>query len=138
MRAAMWIRLAAILDAIFLVGHLFGTLNLESADPDAGVLFDAMRGYRFDIMGASRTHWDFYIGLNGLLCVNLLVLCLMLWRLAALARHDPPRARPFMLILLLGFVAMAGLSARYFFLVPTLACALSALCLAIGLIRGRR
>jgi hypothetical protein len=138
MRAAMWIRLSSILTFVFLAGHLFGTLNLNANGPKEAALFDAMRAFRFDVMGSARTHWDFYYGLNWLLCVHLLVLGLLMWRLAALARIEPQRARPFMTVLMLGNVLAAALCWRYFFVAPALTTTLAALCLAIGLVRGRR
>ena len=63
MKARVWLRIAAALQALGTVGH---TLNTASGAATHGsqeqAVFDAMQTFHFEVMGATRTVWDFYRG----------------------------------------------------------------------------
>src|SRR6266581_2289361 len=50
-------------------------------------------------------HWEFYRGYSILFSVTLLLLAVMLWQLAALAKTDAVRMRPLLASLFLGYMA---------------------------------
>jgi len=65
MKPWLWLRVAAVLQALVIVGHNLATLSTKpwhGAKEQA--VFDAMRGFQFNIMGAMRSTWDFYRGLS--------------------------------------------------------------------------
>src|SRR2546428_11951846 len=78
----------------------------------------AMQAFPFDIRGARRRHGDFYRGFSLLFSVSLLLLAVLLWQLAALAKRDPAGARPFVGSLLLAYLGFTILCGVYFFMAP--------------------
>src|SRR5260221_4077859 len=98
------LRIAGGLLAFFAVGHTIGTLNAGAPDAAGQGVVDAMRSYHFQIMGSTRTFWDFYLGLNILLSANLAALTIMSFQLASLSRTNPRSALP--LVVSLGLVCV--------------------------------
>ena len=101
-------------------------------DPEQAAVFMAMQAFPFDIMGARRTHWQFYRGFSLLFSVTLLLLAVLLWQLAGLAKSDPVRARPFVASLFLAYLGFTILCGVYFFLAPAAFSAAVAVCLALA------
>ena len=87
--------------------------------------------------GARRTHWEFYRGFSFLFSVTLLLLAVLLWQLAGLAKSDPVRARPFVGSLFLAYLAFTILCGKYFFMAPAAFSAAVAVCLALTFTSGR-
>ena len=119
--------------AFFAIGHTIGTLNAGAPDPAGQGVVDAMRSYHFQIMGSTRTFWDFYIGLNILLSVNLAALTIMSFQLSSLSKTDPRRALPLTLTLVLACVLLAIPCWKYFFVAPALSSTLAALACALAI-----
>ena len=99
---ALLLRTASGLTLLFAVGHAMGAMDSWSPAGETDVL-RAMRAFQFDVMGATRTYWHFYIGFGLYITVLLLLQAVLLWQLASLVRVDPSRVRP-----LLGALSMAG------------------------------
>jgi hypothetical protein len=129
-RPATLLRTAFGLTLFFAVAHTLGTVSTAVRDPQEQAVFDAMKAYRFDAMGVTRTPFDFYYGLGLFLSLNLLILAALLWMLGSMARHEPARARPFVGMLAMGHVGMAALCWWKFFPAPLATTGLTALCLA--------
>lgn len=130
MKAVTLLRTAFGLSLFFCLAHTFGTVSSGVRDAGEQAVLDAMKAYRFDAMGVTRTVWDFYYGLGLFLSLNLLILSALLWMLGTMARTEPARARPFVGILAIGHVAMAALCWWKFFPAPLVTTGLTSLCLA--------
>jgi len=125
--------------SFFLVAHTLGAMA-GPRDATEASLFAAMQGYRFDIMGVSRTHWDFYQGLNWYLSAALAVfVAVHINTLGLMARHPSDASRPLLLSLAFGQVLFAVVSWQYFFPAPLVMTTLSAACLLLAArqLRGR-
>jgi cell division protein FtsW (lipid II flippase) len=123
----------------FLIAHTLGAMA-GPRDAAEASMFAAMQGYRFDIMGVNRTHWDFYQGLNWYLSAALVVfVALHINTLGLMARQPSAAARPLLLSMALGLVLFAVVSWRYFFPAPLVMTTLSAACLLLAArqLRGR-
>src|SRR5258705_13100593 len=111
MKSWILLRVASVLTLIFCAGHTYGALGSSSRDPEQPAVFMAMQAFPFEIMGARRTHWQFYRGFSLLFSVTLLLLAVLLWQLAGLPKPDPAGARPPRAPLLpayLGFPILCG------------------------------
>ena len=132
MKPSILLRVASVLTLIFCAGHTYGALSASLRDPEQAAVFMAMQAFPFNIMGARRTHWEFYRGFSLLFSVTLLLLAVLLWQLAALAKRDPAEARPFVGSLLLAYLGFTILCGVYFFMAPAVFSAAVAVCLALA------
>jgi len=129
----------AILQAFFAFGHTAGGIPRKATrGPQEQSIFDAMQAFRFDVMGTTRTHWDFYQGFGLIISVNFAILAVLMWQLGGFSRTDCEGARPLILTLLLSEILIAVLSWRYFFLGPEVTSILVTLCLGAALISSYR
>ena len=131
----MWLRIAAVLQALGTVGHTTATASAAPTHgPGERAVFDAMRAFRFDIMGSTRTTWDFYRGYQFSTTVTFLLLVSLLWLLSNLSRGTPEQARPLVLAILVAQSASAILGWTYFFAGPGVIGSAIVLCLAIAVL----
>jgi hypothetical protein len=86
----------------------------------------ALGAYRFDMMGWSRSHLDFYVGEGWYLSVALTVMVVMCWLLSNAAEQSPSLVGRMSLVIGLFFVASVGLCAAYFFIAPVVFSAVAA------------
>ena len=124
-------RLAAILLVLFTLGH---TTGFRQVDPGWGIdaMVAQMKGLSFDVLGARRTYWDFFVGFGLFVSVLQLFAAVVAWQLAGL---DPPALKRLLLIrwgFALAFAVVAGLSWLYFFPVPLGFSLAITLCLALA------
>ncbi len=87
-----------------------------------------MRGFQFDLMGATRSTWDFYRGYQFSTTVTFVLLVTLLWMLSGMSRRAPVEAKPLMIAQV--FNVMIGF--EFFFAAPGVVGALIALCLGIA------
>jgi hypothetical protein len=137
MKRSILLRVASMLTLIFCAGHTYGALGASSVDPEQAAVFMAMQAFPFDIMGARRTHWEFYRGFSLLFSVTLLLLAVLLWQLAGLATTNPVAARPFVGSLFLAYLGFTILCGVYFFIAPAAFSAAVAACLALAFASAR-
>ena len=133
MKPWTWIRIASILQGIGTVLHTISTQHSITGSPAEQAVFDTMRSFRFDVMGANRSHWDFYRGFEVLVTVVFGLLCVLLWQLANLSRTSPDHARPLIVTILVGQILMDVVSWTYFFAGPGVMSILISLCLIAAL-----
>lgn len=69
-------RLATGLMVLFLIAHTLGTVTTTSRGPAEDAALAALAAFRFDVMGVTRSHADFYFGLG--LCLSA-ALVLVVW-----------------------------------------------------------
>ena len=80
----------------------------------------ATRETRFDVMGVSRSYFNFYMGFGYSLSVAELMLGVLLWQLAALARADAAGVRSLIAVIALATLASGIIAWRFIFPMPAL------------------
>jgi hypothetical protein len=120
---------------LFLIGHGLGSLAGTIRDTGEASVFAAMKGYTFPIMGVTRSHWDFYQGLNHYLSAALVALIALHVVAVQLVERSPNDGRALVGVLLLSQVLFAALSWVYFFPAPAVMTTISAVCLAWAWVR---
>jgi hypothetical protein len=103
MRPTLSSRIAALLLALFAVGHTFG---FRQIDPEWGIdpLIAQMKATSFQVQGAPRTYWDFCVCFGLFVSILQLFAALVAWQLAATGY--PTLAR--MPLIRWGFVVALG------------------------------
>ena len=108
-------RIAAVLILLFDLGHSAG---FPWSDPRWGVDLGPMRSSHFNILGFSRTYWDFYVGFGLFVTVFLLLAAILAWQLGSLPTQVPPLMRWTAWTLAGCFAVVTVLSWMYFFVIP--------------------
>ncbi len=137
MNTTLFLRIASIISLLFAAGHILGGMQSWSPPGETEVL-RAMRTFRFDAEGSSRTYLDFYLGFGHMISVYLLLQAALLWQLAAIARADALRVRPSIASFFLASVASAFLSWKFIFAVPVVFSVVLAACLGAAFVTSRR
>ena len=135
MKASAFYRIAAVLILLMAAGH---TSGFPWSDPKWGVDLGAMRSTHFDILGSSRTYWDFYVGFGLFVTVYLLLAVVLAWQLGGLPAETLARIRPMAWALAICFVAVTVLSWRYAFTTPIAFSILTTVCLIAGAWRSAK
>ena len=120
-------RIAAVLILLFDIGHSIG---YPWSDPTWGVDLHAMQSSHFNVLGFSRTYWDFYVGFGLIVSVFLLLSAILAWQLSNLSTQALPFVRRIAWVLAICFAAVTILNFRYFFLIPIAFSSVITLCLA--------
>jgi hypothetical protein len=130
MKAAAWLRVLAVVLGLFALGHTVGTAAPKvTRGVREALVFRAMQGYRFPVMGFDRTYWDFYRGFAITISVVMFVLAALAWQLAAVSRRHPREALPMAVTLLVGCVGILVASVEFFFAAP-IVCSVAAVAVA--------
>ena len=108
-------RTAAVLMVLYAFGH---SASYPWSDPGWGVDLRAMQSTRFDVLGLSRTYWDFYVGHGLFVSVLLFLAAAVAWQLGSLPAETLRLARGTAWALAICFAALAVLSWIYFFAIP--------------------
>ena len=133
MKPWIWLRIAAVLQALGAVGHNLATLSTKPTHgPQEQAVFDAMRGFQFNIMGSTRSTWDFYRGYQFSTTVTFVLIVALLWLLSNMSHSAPREARPMVLAILIAQLFNVVIGWEFFFAGPGLVGGLIALCLAIA------
>jgi len=90
----------------------------------------AMRSSHFQVLGFSRTYWDFYVGFGLDVSVFLLLAAVLAWQLGGLPAQTLPLMRGTAWVLVLCFAAISVLSWMYFFTIPLVFSIVITVCLA--------
>lgn len=129
MKASLLYRISSILLALFAIGHTVGFLQV---DPAWGVdsLVHSMKTIHFNVNGADRTYWDFFVGFGLFVTALMVFASIVAWQFASL----PSQVLASMRVGAWGFPAcfavVAYLSWRYFFIIPVAFSIAIFLCLA--------
>jgi uncharacterized membrane protein len=137
MTATIWLRISSIITFLFAAGHTLGGLKYWSPMGDNAVL-QAMRSVRFDTMGANRSYFDFYMGFGYSLSVTQVMLAILLWQLAALARTNAPGVRPMIAVIILAVAASSVIAWQFILPVPALFSLVQLASLAVAFVVARR
>jgi len=138
MSASIVYRIAAVLLALFAVGH---TLGFSQADPKWGIeaLLASMRSTHFDADGFNRSYWDFFLATGYISGLFYLFAAALAWQLGGLPATVLARLRGVTWGLALCFAAITVVSWMHLFLIPIAfsAAATLSLTLAAGLASRR-
>jgi hypothetical protein len=136
MTPRLWLRIAAVLQALGVVGHNLETLSTRPTHgPQEQAVFDAMRGFQFNLMGSMRSTWDFYRGYQFATTVTFVLAAVLLWLLSGMSSRAPREARPLVLALTLAQLFNVVIAWKFFFVAPAIVGGLIALCLAMAAVR---
>ena len=119
MTTTLWLRIASVISLLFTVGHSLGGLKRWSPMGDNAVL-QQMTAVRFDVMGASHSYLDFYMGFGWSLGIAMLLQTVLLWQMASLARTNAPGVRPMIIVFALATLASGVIAWRLILAVPAL------------------
>lgn len=67
----MLLRVASGLQLMFAVAHAFGHSTVPSRGGEENAVVEKMKAFTFDVMGSTRSHWEFYEGYSIFLVVDL-------------------------------------------------------------------
>jgi hypothetical protein len=130
-KASYLYRMAAVLLVLFAAGH---TLGFRQADPTWGVdaLVGSMRSIHFDVMGFSRTYWDFFVAAGFTVGVFYLFAAVLAWQLGSLPADTLAVMRITVWTFALCFAAIALVSWTYLFIIPIVFSTLITVCLTVA------
>jgi hypothetical protein len=134
MTSKHWLRAAALISLLLGSGHMLGRPWLPVADDQGRAVVDAMRFYRFDVMGLSRSYWDFHLGFGWMLAAYLLGHAVLYWQLSGLSVHSWIAARCIVAVLLIESLILTALAWTFLFRIPLMMTAAITLCLAFALV----
>jgi hypothetical protein len=138
MRTVLFLRIASVLTLVHAVLHTIGGVFGGAAPGAQQAAVTAMQINQFQVMGVTRTFWDFYMGLGLAGSVSMTVEAVVFWQLGSLAKTDALRLRPILATFLIGFLGVAVVSYRYFFVAPVITEILIALCLGLAIAFARQ
>jgi hypothetical protein len=134
MKPWTWLRIGAALQAIGTVLHTIASSDSPSRRPGGEAVFGPMQSFRFQIMGFSRSHWDFYRGYELSITVTFGILAVLIWQLSNLSRTEPRQAVPFIVTIFVTEILLSAIGWEYFFAGPGGMSLLIAACLAAAVI----
>jgi succinate dehydrogenase hydrophobic anchor subunit len=138
-RARLWMRATAVILAFFAVGHTLGTAAPRvTHGAEEAALFRAMQGFRFPVMGFTRSYWEFYRGFAITISVLQVALAIVAWQTATLAGREPRAAIPLATTVLVTCLALTVVSLAFFFYGPIATAAAASACAAAGVWSLRR
>jgi hypothetical protein len=138
MRTVLFLRIASVLTLVHAVLHTIGGVFGGAAPGAQQAAVTAMQINQFQVMGVTRTFWDFYMGLGLAGSVSMTVEAVVFWQLGSLAKTDALRLRPILATFLIGFLGVAVVSYRYFFVAPVITEILIALCLGLAIVAAKQ
>ncbi|HWM70363.1 MAG TPA: hypothetical protein VNO35_27565 [Steroidobacteraceae bacterium] len=136
MTTTLWLRISAAVAMLLAIGHTLGGRKYWSPMGENPVL-QAMRDSHFDVMGASRSYFDFYMAFGYSLSVALVMQAILLWQLAGLASAQPARVRGMVTAIAVAVVVSGVIAWRLIFPVPALFSLVLAACLVAALLKTR-
>jgi len=135
-----FLRVAAVLSLLHCIGHTIGGVFSVDAPSGTkeGAVVAAMKSNQFDVMGATRSYWDFFIGYGLTISISGLLQAVVFWQFAGLAKTDPRRMRPIIAVFLLANLGFAILAWKYFFIPPLVGDLLITTALGLAYLRAAR
>lgn len=130
MKAALLLRIASVLTFVHALLHTVGGVFGKPEPGAMSAAVDAMKTYRFHVMGVDRTFWDFHMGEGLFITLSLCLQAVLMWQLAKLVKADPRWARPMIVTFTVAFIISAAVSGKYFFSGPMITESVIALVLA--------
>ncbi|MBS0418089.1 MAG: hypothetical protein JSR66_10275 [Proteobacteria bacterium] len=136
MAARLWLRISALIATLFALGHTLGSRKDWSPQGDNPVL-QQMRDVHFNVMGVSRSYFDFYMAFGYSLSVFMFMQAILLWQLSGLVVTDAARTRPMLAVITAAAVLMGIISWLLLFPVPAYFSLVLIACLVVALLKAR-
>jgi hypothetical protein len=129
MKVSLLFRISSILLLLFAAGH---TLGFRRIDPQWRVdsLVQSMRAIHFNVNGADRTYWDFFVGFGLFVTVLMVFAAIVAWQFGSLPSETLATMRVSAWGFVVCFAVIEYLSWRYFFIIPVAFSTVILLCLA--------
>jgi hypothetical protein len=134
MRASVFLRIASIITFLYTAGHTSGYPWTPTAGERETAIVQSMKSYQFDVVGSSRSFWDFYIGFGLVVSGFMLSIAVAMWQTGSLAKRGVSGLRPIILTFFIAFVVNTILDIRYFFVIPIIMAAAISILLATAFI----
>jgi hypothetical protein len=135
-KAKLWLKIAAVISLLFALGHTLGSFKYWSPMGDNPVL-QTMRQTHFEVMGVSRTYFDFFMAFGYCLSVSGFMQGILLWQLAGLAPTEPARVRPMIAVITAAVVVSGIISWLMIFPVPAYFSLALVIPLVVALVKAR-
>jgi hypothetical protein len=137
---AFLLKVASVITVLHCIGHTIGGVFGVDAPHGTkeGAVVEAMKSNQFDVMGATRSYWDFFIGYGLTISVSSLIQAVVFWQLAGLTQTEPRRIRPIIAAFLFANLGFAVLAWRYFFIPPFVGSLLTAIVLGVAYLGARQ
>ena len=138
MRPTPWLRAASILTLLHSILHTLGGVY---GTPDPGpqqIAVDAMKANTFLAMGHTRSMWAFYHGMGLVVTIFLTLEAVVFWLLGNLVRDSKTDLRDLLVVFVIGYMALAANSLRFFFYPPVIVELLIAGCLVMAILSIKR
>ena len=135
MSSRLLLRAAAIIYALFALGHTVGGMFGDThRNPRQAQVFAAMRTYTFHVQGVTRSYWDFYRGFGFMVSVLLAFTAVLCWVVGDMSRTNPRDARRVLAVLTGAMALTTWFSFADFFAAPMVFSAVAMVVLAAALI----
>ena len=118
MKPHVLLRIAAVVALLLAAGHTAGAPWTPSKGMAEAGLLQLMKSLHFDVMGTSRTYFDFYFGFGVSISVYLFTQAIILWQVAGLAKSNAKIVRPIVATMFLSYIAGGVVTVMYFFAAP--------------------
>jgi hypothetical protein len=125
-------RVSAVLIVLLGLGH---TTGYPWSDPAWGVDLHAIQATHFNILGSSRTYWQFYVGFGLSVSVLLLLPAVIAWQLGGAPADRQRQIRAWTLVF--SFAAITLLDCMFFFIIPIALSAAITVCLTMASLMAR-
>jgi hypothetical protein len=138
MRPTPWLRAASVLTLIHAILHTIGGVYGTPEPGPQQIAIDAMKANTFPVMGHTRSLWAFYHGMGLAVTIFLILEAVVFWLLGDLVRDSKTGLRDLLVVFVIGYMALAVNSLRYFFYPPVIVELLIAGCLVMAILSIRR
>jgi hypothetical protein len=134
MRPTFWLRAASILALIHAILHTIGGVYGTPEPGPQQIAVEAMRANTFPMMGHTRSMWAFYHGMGLAVTIFLTLEAVVFLILGNLVRDSDTDFRDLLVVFVIGYMALAANSLRYFFYPPVIVELLIAACLVMAIL----
>jgi hypothetical protein len=116
MKAKILLRIAAALILIHLIGHTLGhTMWDKPDDPKMQEVVSAMKSYKADFMGATKSMADYYHGYSLMMLLLYGFSIVILWFASGFVNSQPAIARKVIYPIGVSYLIFGGIEYLYFF-----------------------
>jgi hypothetical protein len=134
LRPTTWLRAASILTLVHAITHTIGGVYGAPMPGPQQIAVDAMKSNTFLAIGNMRSMWLFYHGMGLAVTIFLTIEAIVFWLLGNIVRDSDADLRDVLVVFLLGYLAFAVNSLRYFFAPPVIVELLIAACLGVAIV----
>lgn len=138
MKSPIFLRIASIITLLYFAGHTSGIPWTPDVGPGAVPVLEAMKSHSFEVIGSTRTYWDFYFGFGVIISLYVLLQAVVLWQLGSWAKTDALRVRPIVASFFVAFIVNTVLAWKYFFALPVIMSVAISVCLALAFVTAGR